>query len=325
MRRVVALGAGVLVLILLLLGIRGCLDARKERGFENYASDLGAIVTQSNQLSQNFFTRLETPPEKSSPLNLEADIASDRGTAQGLLDRVEGLDTPDELAGAQEELVGAFELRRDALAGIADAISTALAEEGRNEAIDSIALDMRQLRASDVLYSRAQGEIVEVLTDEEIEAVVEDSIFLPEPVTRWLDDDELTLILTAFAADSGQVSGVHGLELVGVSIDNAPLVAGSENTVEVGTPVEIEAEVTNGGDSEEVDVPVSAEVSGPTGVIEGETVISRIEPGEIGEARIRLEDDPPTGTPLTLEVKAGPVLGETLLDNNTLTYTVTFE
>ena len=33
-----------LILILLVLGVRGCLDARKERGFENYVSDLDAIV-----------------------------------------------------------------------------------------------------------------------------------------------------------------------------------------------------------------------------------------------------------------------------------------
>jgi hypothetical protein len=34
-RRLIALGAGILVVILLLLAVRGCLDARKERGFEN--------------------------------------------------------------------------------------------------------------------------------------------------------------------------------------------------------------------------------------------------------------------------------------------------
>jgi hypothetical protein len=324
-RRLVALGVGILILILILLGIRGCLDARKERNFENYASDLSSIVAQANQLSQAFFTRLETPPERAQPLNLEADIAADRGTAEGLLDRVESLDTPDELAGAQEDLVKSFELRRDALAGIAETIPTALGEAGRNEAIDQIAGHMRQLLASDVLYAQARAEINAVLREEEIDAKVEASIFLPEPVARWLDDDELTLILTAFAADSGQVSGVHGLELVGVRIDGTPLIAGSENTVELGGAVQIEAEVTNGGDSDEVEVPVEVEISGPTGVIEGETVISRIKPLAIGEATVRLEDDPPTETPLTLEVKAGPVLGETLLDNNSLTYTVIFE
>ena len=36
LRRVIALVVGVLLIILLLLAVRGCLNARKERGFENY-------------------------------------------------------------------------------------------------------------------------------------------------------------------------------------------------------------------------------------------------------------------------------------------------
>ena len=96
-RRVIAVGIGVLIVILLLLGVKGCLNARKERGFENYVSDLSSIATQSNQLSSEFFARLENPPKNADELSLEAQIASDRGTAEALLQRVENLDTPDEL------------------------------------------------------------------------------------------------------------------------------------------------------------------------------------------------------------------------------------
>ena len=331
-RRLIALGAGVLVVILLLLAVRGCLDARKERGFENYASDLGAIVNETNQLSENFFVRLRTPPQKSSPLNLEADIAADRGTAQSLLNRVEGLDTPDELAGAQENLVKSYELRLDALTGISEAIPTALGDEGSADAVDAITLDMRSLLASDVLFAEAVEEINEVFADQEVAVesadgggVVPASIFLPEPVTQWIDDDQVALILNAFAADVDPVSGTHGLELVSASIDRTPLIAGSENSARLEDPLQIEAEVSNGGDQDEVDVVVSAEISGPTGVVEGEGIISRIEPGQVGEAELNFETPPPTDVLLSLEVTAQPVTGETLFDNNTLTYTVTFK
>jgi hypothetical protein len=54
-RRLIALGVGALVVVLLLLAVKGCLNARKERGFENYASDLSSIVVNSNQLSAEFF------------------------------------------------------------------------------------------------------------------------------------------------------------------------------------------------------------------------------------------------------------------------------
>ena len=82
--------------------MRGCLNARKERGFENYASDLSSIAAQSKQLSSEFFTRLEDPPDDTDELSLEAQIASDRGNAEGLLQRVEGLDTPGELGERSE-------------------------------------------------------------------------------------------------------------------------------------------------------------------------------------------------------------------------------
>ena len=69
---------------------------------------------------------------------------------------------------------------------------------------------------------------------------------------------------------------------------------------------------------------MTGELQGPTGILEGEGAISRIEPGQIEETSIAFTDDPPTDVPLTLEVKAQPVPCETLLDNNNLTYTVTF-
>ena len=60
-RRAVGVGVIVLLLILIVLGIRGCLNARKERSFENYARDLNAIAAQSKQLSDDFFARLSDP------------------------------------------------------------------------------------------------------------------------------------------------------------------------------------------------------------------------------------------------------------------------
>jgi hypothetical protein len=326
MRRVIALGVGVLILILLLLGVRGCLNARKERGFENYASDLGGIVTQSNLLSQEFFGRLEDPPRGLTELQLEAEITTDRGTAESLLQRVEGLDVPDELTDAQEELVQAFELRRDGIAGIAEDIPTALGNEDRIDAIDRIATDMEAFLASDVLYDRARGEIQGVLAEEEIGEKIAASRFLPEPVERWLDTGEVTLTLNTFAAETGNVpGGVHGVELLSTSIDRTTLIAETENSVGIGNdPPELTVEIQNGGDSRERDVTVSYSFSGGSEPIEGEATVPRIDAQGIAEATVPLETVPETDVPLTLVVEVLPVLGETLIDNNSATYTVTF-
>ena len=326
MRRVIALGVGVLILILLLLGVRGCLNARKERGFENYVSDLGGIVTQSNQLSQDFFGRLEDPPKGLTELQLEAEITTDRGTAESLLQRAEGLDVPDELADAQDELVQAFELRRDGLAGIAEDIPTALGNEGRVDAIDRISTEMEAFLASDVLYERARADIQAVLAEQEIGEKVDASRFLPEPVERWLDSSELTLTLNTFAAETGNVpEGIHGVELLSTSIGKTPLTSDLENTVGIGNePPELTVEVQNGGDSEEAEVTVSYAFSGGTEQLEGRVTIPSIDAQGIGETSVPLDGVPETDVPLTLVIEVLPVLGETVIDNNSATYTVTF-
>ncbi len=326
LRRVIALGLGVVIVILLLLGVRGCLNAREERGFENYVSDLESIVAQSNQLSSEFFTRLQDPPKGLTELSLEAEIASDRGTAEGLLQRVEGLDVPDQLADAQEELVQAFELRRDGLAGIAEQIPTALGNEGRIDAVTEIAGDMRAFLASDVLYERAAGEIATVLSEEGIAGDVLASVFLVPPTDRWLDANELNTILSAFATDSGAAGdATRGLALIGTQIDKTVLAVDTENTVALGgDPPEIKVDVENGGEVEESEVNVTYTLSGGATTLTGEGTIQQLDAQGQQQIALGLEELPETGTPLTLEVEIFSVPGEALTDNNGATYTVTF-
>ena len=229
-RRLIALGVGALVVVLLLLAVKGCLNARKERGFENYASDLSSIVVNSNQLSAEFFGRLTDPPNNTDEQELQAQIATDRGTAETLLQRLEDVSTPDELKEAQTELIEAFTLRADGLAGISDDISIALAASPeRAAAIDRIVGDMKGFLASDVLYDRAQAKIVGALSDQEVNAEVPPSVFLPEPIDQWLDTQLLATTLNAFATGTGD--GTHGLALLSTRIDKTALTPNAENTV----------------------------------------------------------------------------------------------
>jgi len=185
-------GVAILVglLVLVLFGFKGCLDARKERGFENYVSDLTAIANESQQLSEEFFARLQDP-KGLSELQLEAQIAADRGTAEGLLQRLEGLDTPDQLKDTQAEMALAFELRRDGISGIADQIQNASSKEGGDAAKKQIAAFMRYFLASDVLYARSADVMNGELGAEGIGEQVPASVFLPDPVNQWIDEDEL--------------------------------------------------------------------------------------------------------------------------------------
>ncbi len=325
LRRVIALAVGVLVVILLLLAVKGCLNARKERSFDNYVGDLHAIVEQTNQLSNEFFARLLDPPANSDETTLEAQIASDRGSAESQLQRVEGLDTPNALSDAQQELVQAYELRRDGLAGIADDIPAALGDAGREEAITRITGDMRGFLASDVLYARAKAEIESALTEQGISGQVLDSVFLPEPVDRWIDHLQLATVLSAFASSAGTTQGIHGLGLLSTTINKTTLTAGAENPVSLGSGAPtISIEVQNQGDQEEKEVTVSYSLGGGAVPLEGEGQINNLDAQGIDTVDLTLDDQPETNVPLTLEVEVLPVPGEESAENNAATYTVTF-
>jgi hypothetical protein len=325
-RRAVGVGVLVLLLILIILGIRGCLNARKERKFDNYVSDLTAITTQTNQLSRDFFGRLNDPGDL-SPLSFEAQIAADRGNAENLDDRVHGLDTPGNLDSAQNQLNLAYDLRRDALTGISNNMKAALGDPGaqQRDAVNSIANYMQYFLASDVLYDLAKRDIDSVLKDEGIDEPAPDSVFMTDP-RRWLDPLEVSTALSAVSAGKA-ASGDHGLALLQTSVKpgNVTLDPNTPATITGGGPPGVDVQVQNQGSVDENEVGVNFELTGGTQTITGSGTISQLAAGSIQSASIPIRPAPERNAQLTLEVTVEPVPGEQITNNNRFTYSITFK
>lgn len=331
-RRLLAVGIGLIVLFGILLAFKGCLNARKERNYENYARDLEGIVTQSKQLSTEFFARLNDPAAKNlSELSFEAQVSSDRGTADNLLQRVQNLSTPGELTGAQSQLVLSFELRSDALADIASQLKSALAKSGSKKAVDAITNDMRSFLASDVLYARARDEIVaefgnqglSTVNGKPIDAVVPSDQFLPDlqQGTNWLDPAEVGTAIAAVAGGTGAATaGLHGVALVQTTLqpDGVILSPGTPVNATAGGSPGLEVQVANQGDSTEKGITVSVSGSGSDSAR-----ISTLAAGATGTAALSL-DPGVAGSTVTVTVSVSPVNGEQLTDNNKATYQITF-
>lgn len=325
MRRLIALGVAALILFLLLIAVRGCLNARKERAFDSYLRDLSALVANTNQLSQEFFGVLREPGELTEG-SLQAQISSYRGSADDLLRRAQGLDHPDELAGPQGDLVLAYELRAEAMRGIAQQVPNALASNRRAQAINAIVEDMRVLLASDVLYARARREIIRVLEEQGFSGDVAQSVFLTDPA-NWLDQLAVGAAFARIAGLTGAAGdGVHGTEIVTTIIrpGNNELSPDTATTVENQKP-EIDVTVLNGGDTQERGVVVSYELAGGGVLLSGDGTINRIAPGQTQTVTIALKGDIPTGQELMLTVIVQPVPGEEIADNNRASYPLIFE
>jgi len=105
----VAAVIGLVVVILIVLGVRGCLDARKTRSYENFIADLQSLVTQTGTLSKGFFQHLDNPG--GSKLTFQTELKTDAGTAASLATRAQDLSTPGELSAAHSDLALAYSLR----------------------------------------------------------------------------------------------------------------------------------------------------------------------------------------------------------------------
>ncbi|HUC07596.1 MAG TPA: CARDB domain-containing protein [Solirubrobacterales bacterium] len=322
LRRGLALGGGLLLLIVIVLGVKGCLDARKNRELSDYARNVTQIVEETEQTSKTFFDKLDDPGSLSVTEFINQ-VSADRSAMDNYASRIDGLDTPGDMSHAQTALELVYELRASAMNEISEKMSTALGDVGSEQATKGIAMQMRKLLGSDALYAAvARPEINGVLAANGIDGSdVPKSIFLADE-TRWLDESEVSAALGSVSGSSAdaETSGLHGLGLISTNINGTELSAESTTSVvSEGTP-EVEVEVQNQGESTENGINVSVSVSDGT-TLSG--TIDSIGAGESSAVLIPLTPAP--SGEVTLEVEVDTVPGEQVSTNNEASYTVAFE
>jgi hypothetical protein len=322
-RRGLALGAGLIVLILLVLGIKGCLNARKERALKNYAGDVTQIVDETQQTSKAFFGRLEDP----GPLSVtefQTEVAADRSAMDNYLARVDSLSAPGDMSRAQNALELVYELRDSAMTKIADKIPVALGEAGSDTAVTAIARQMRTLMASDILYAAVvRPEINAVLADNGIEGDdVPKSEFIPAGNgISWLQPDTIRTALGRVSGGGATSSQCPcGTGLVATALDGTPLQDGVPVTASPNGTPELDVQVQNQGAGDLSGVTVAVSVDGKP---LAEKQIASIAPQETQTVTIPLTPTPSGSVTLDVEVK--PVPGEQLTDNNKASYPITFQ
>jgi hypothetical protein len=319
LRRALALGAGLIVLILIVLGVRGCLNARQNRALSDYANNVTQITEETEQTSEQFFGKLSNPGSL-SVTEFVGEVNADHSAMDSYKLRIDSLDPPGDMGDAQSTLELVYALRSHAMGVIAEKMSTALGDVGAEKAATTIAKQMRTLLAGDVIYEEVtRPEINGVLRDNGIEGDdVPKSEFLPGG-TEWLEESKVTGALgTVSGSTSAETPGVHGLGLISTSVNGTELVAESPTAVEVEETPEVEVEVQNQGESTENGINVSVTAGGTT----LQESIASIGAGESASVTIPLTPAPKGTT--TLEVKVEPVPGEHLTENNEATYTVEF-
>src|SRR3954453_8631664 len=324
LRRTIAIIGVVVLVVLLVVGINGCLDSRKDTAFKNYASDVRALVTAEQDLSKRLFETL-SKPGTGDALDVQTQVNAQRVDAEQLVDRAKGTDHPGELSNAHGWLVTAFEFRADAIGKIANLLPTALGDKGKQAAIDSIAGQMQAFLASDVIYSqRAIPALTSAFNKRNITERFPNVQFLPD--LGWLDPDTVRTRLEKLSG-GGQAAtpGLHGTALQGVTVQPSGTVLTDTgiNRVALTDQLSFDVKVQNGGDSEETDVGVSIAISDGKDIKVDQT-IPRVAAGQSETVSVPVTDKPDTGAVSTVTVQIAAVPGEKNTDNNKATYKVAF-
>ena len=321
-RRLIGVGVGLAFLILVVIGFRGCLEARSDRALRNYDSDVATIMQQSEQSGTDFFNLLNSAGGTSSSLDAQQEVLRQRDTSQTLLDRADDVDTPGQMDDAQNAVIQTLTLRRDALSSIAENVTQATARTQTADAIQAITDAMGSLYASDVLWTQiAKPDIQNTIEDEGVDGTpLPNGRFMPANATDFLDQTTLVTKLNALTGQTAPTGGVRGLQLDSTTIGGQTLTPDSANTVPADSQ-EIDITLTNSGESDETGITVTVTLGGQE--LNGQ--LQALSAGEQGSVKIPLTSRPTPGTDTTLEVVVTPVPGEQLTENNQSTYTVIFE
>ena len=331
-RRTLAIGAAVLVLILLVIGFRGCLSARQDSAVKDYTSSANELIAQSNLEGRQLFSLLGSDGGQDETVDAANAVNALRSESATLADRAQDLDVPDPVSSAQDYLEESLELRRDALDVVARELPGALADQERRESSDRIAEVMQVFLASDViLQARYLPSLNQALEDEGLT----DEVTLPRATQlRFMDNidwvqpdfvaDQIAVLRSGEGGtdDEAAAPGLHGNGLGTVSLGDVALTPGGQATVPLTNDLAFDVQVVNQGENNETDVNVKVTVG--DGNDEVTETIPEIAVGEAQNVTIPLGEEPPTGEQVPVTVEVEPVPGEDVTDNNTAEFSVIF-
>jgi hypothetical protein len=325
-RRVLAGAVLLVVVIVIALGIHSCEVSQRNTALRNYATSVATLTADSHQTGQSLFKALASGGGAVSVQNTITSLAS---TARSQLSQVKGLSTPDEMKPAQTNVVMAFQMRYDALTGIANNIEQALSKSG-SQAVTNIAGEMARLYASDVIYKDyAVNQIASALHTVGIAPnapggpPISDFQFLTS--IQWLTPSFVASTLGAPASSSSNASGTPcnkcGDSMTSVSVTGTTLTPGGTATLPANPPPTFTCTFTNDGQQPLSNTAVRVAISGTS--VSGHAVEAQTQPGGSYTVQVPLSSAPPTGTH-TVTATVVPHPGESPVTHNTQTFTITF-
>jgi hypothetical protein len=325
-RRRVAAGIAVVLLIVIVLLVNGCLKGQKQQSLKDYNRQVSLLAAESEtQVSRPLFAALAGAGSKPA-LGVTVQVDQLRIKAQSIATHAKELSVPGDMAAAQRDLLLTLDFRVEGITKIAALLPTALGGQ-RQQATTLIAGDMEIFLASDVIYSqRVVPLIQQTLAANGIHGLsTAPSRFVPN--IGWLDPAAVLARITGQTASTGQpgiAPGNHGDALVGVSVGaNTLQPEPALNHISGGSNPTFTVTVEDAGANPETNVKVDVTVTAGGKQFKASHAINSIQPGTKANVEIPVSGVP-LGVAAKIEVYVEPVPGETEVENNKKTYLAIF-
>jgi hypothetical protein len=319
----------VAVAVLVVLGfavlINSCADSGRKGAYSSYMERVQQIATQSSANGKRLATVLTTaglPPQQ-----IERRIRNIAQQEQQNVNAAQNTDPPGRLRAQNVHLVDSLALRVSGLLGLADTFKKTATEPSDDDA-SLLAAQAARLLASDIVWEDLFRQLsLAQLEHDEIDGVtVPSSKVITDPALVTQDGWEL-ILQRMRASTGGDSSLTHGtnIESVKAQPGDQTLVAGQLNTVTASTELSFDVTVTNGGQAQEVGIPVTLTIDQGDGKpLTRTTKIDLIDPDESVTVSFDNLGDLQFARNTTLKVDVAPVPDESTKENNSAQYSVIF-
>lgn len=333
-RQLIAFGGVIVVLILIVVGVNALRDSSRRDSLRSYQANVTALASESDRQVARPLFKLLTGAGHRSQTDVQTQLNGLHVLSQQELARAKALSVPGSMQDAQRDLLLVLGFRADGVGRIAQLEQKAVAGAGsdRGAARASIADQMRQLLASDVIYARRVVPLMrQALADGGLATQPIEHVggFLPD--ARWLSTGFVSTTLgasssaTAKGAKGGKVApGTHGHALTSVAVGGVTLSPGTTNRLVAGANSAFTVTVQNQGDNDESGVPVKIRITGAGAPIELDKTVAKTTAGQSASVAVPLTSTPPLGRLVTIKVTIAPVRGEGVTSNNSQTYQAVF-
>ena len=299
-RRGVAAAVLVVLFILVVLGVHSCQVSARNSALQDYNANVVAVVQQSNATGRTFFSVLTSAGNVHSK---QTSLNQARDSADTELSRARGFSVPDQVKLAQTYLLLTLQMRRDAIANVAQNIQPALASTTSKDAVSAIATEMARLYASDVVYKDYTVPLIlggaEIGRHRGHRPQRGAGRTGPVPARHPLDDPDLrgrelhaTLPASSSTSNKKPAPGPHGHQLLSVSVAGTTLTPGASATLTASPPPTFTLNFTNTGQSQETNVVCKVTVTGTA--VSGQTTVPQTTPGQQTSCNVPLSTAPPS-------------------------------